>query len=59
MGSVSKIKTTRGGSMTNGVLLLFCIVVFSFAVLTLFFIEPHQEKKFDKQSVVKYNDNDY
>ena len=45
--------------MTNVVLLLFCIVVFSFAVMTLFFIEPHQEKKFDKQSVVKYNDNDY
>ena len=45
--------------MTNGVLLLFCIVVFSFAVMTLFFIEPHQEKKFDKQGGVKYNDNDY
>ncbi len=45
--------------MTNGVLLLFCIAIFSFAVMTLFFIESHQENKFDKQGVVKYNDNDY
>jgi hypothetical protein len=45
--------------MSNGVLLLFCIIIFSTAVLTLFFIEPHQKKTFDKQKVVKYNDNDY
>ena len=45
--------------MSNGVLLLFCIIIFSIAVLTLFFIEPHQKKTFDKQKVVKYNDNDY
>jgi hypothetical protein len=45
--------------MSNGVLLLFCIVIFSFAILTLFFIQPQETKKFDKQGVVKYNDNDY
>ncbi len=45
--------------MDNGYLLMFCIIVFTSAIATLFFVKPHEPKKFDKQGMVKYNDNDY
>ena len=58
MGIITK-KKQRGGSMSNGYILIFCIIVFTSAIATLFFIKPQEPKRFDKQGMVKYNDNDY
>lgn len=46
----------------HGYLLILCIVIFTMAVATLFlagYKVKEEPKKFDKQGVVKYRDNDY
>ena len=45
--------------MDNGYLLMLCIIIFTFAIASIFILQPKETKKFDKQGVVKYNDNDY
>ena len=45
--------------MENGYLLILCIVIFTFAIASIFILQPKERKKFDKQGIVKYNDNDY
>ena len=45
--------------MENGYLLILCIVIFTFAIGLIFVLQPKETKKFDKQGIVKYNDNDY
>ena len=45
--------------MYDGYLLMFCIVTFTFAIALVFILQPKETKKFDKQGIVKYNDNDY
>jgi flagellar basal body-associated protein FliL len=52
-------KQTEGGSMSNGILLMFCIVMFTIAIMSIFLFQPKDVGKFDKQGTVKYNDNDY
>ena len=45
--------------MENGYLLILCIVIFTFEIASIFILQPKETKKFDKQGIVKYNDNDY
>ena len=45
--------------MENGYLLILCIVIFTFAIASIFILQPKETKKFDKEGIVKYNDNDY
>mgnify|MGYP003312785912 FL=1 len=45
--------------MSNGILLMFCIVTFTIAIMSIFLFQPKDVGKFDKQGTVKYNDNDY
>ena len=45
--------------MENGYLLILCIVIFTIAIASIFILQPKETKKFDKQGIVKYNDNDY
>lgn len=45
--------------MANGYLLVTCILSFTFAIASIFILQPKETKKFDKQGIVKYNDNDY
>jgi len=45
--------------MSNGILLMFCIVVFTIAIMSIFLFQQKDVRKFDKQSTVKYNNNDY
>ena len=52
-------KCNHGGSMNDGVLLIICILAFSIAIMSIFLLQPKETKKFDKQGMIKYNDNDY
>ena len=45
--------------MYDGYLLIFCIVAFTIAIALIFILQTDEPKKFDKQGMVKYNDNDY
>ena len=45
--------------MYDGYLLMFCIVTFTFAMALIFVLQPNETKKFDKQGMVQYRDNDY
>ena len=45
--------------MNDGILLIICILAFSIAIMSIFLLQPKETKKFDKQGIVKYNDNDY
>ena len=45
--------------MNDGVLLITCIIIFTLAIMSIFLIQAKEPKKFDKQGMVKYNDNDY
>ena len=45
--------------MNDGVLLMTCIIIFTVAIMSIFLIQAKETKKFDKQGMVKYNDNDY
>jgi len=54
-----KTKKEKGGSMNDGVLLMTCIIIFTLAIMSIFLIQAKEPKKFDKQGMVKYNDNDY
>ena len=45
--------------MYDGYLLMFCIVTFTFAIALVFILQPKETKKFDKQGMVQYRDNDY
>ena len=45
--------------MYDGYLLIFCIVTFTIAMALIFVLQPKETKKFDKQGMVQYRDNDY
>ena len=45
--------------MYDGYLLIFCIVAFTISIALIFILQPNEPKQFDKQGMVKYNDNDY
>lgn len=46
----------------HGYLLVLCVITFTIAIATLFlagYKVKEEPKKFDKQGIVKYLDNDY
>lgn len=45
--------------MSNEILFIFCTIIFTVATMSIFLLQPKDVGKFDKQGIVKYNDNDY